>query len=775
MSVANLYPASPSNVPANLTEAKSSYKRQAWLAMMGLVVFMLIYLALLAGFAFITYKTALGIAGPSGTDFNIGSAILFLCSALLTIFMAKSLFSMRKMGNPNGIEVTQSEQPQLYAFLHKLADEIGAPKPHRVFITPEVNAAVFYDLSLLNLLFPSKKNLIVGLGLVNVLTLTELKAVLAHEFGHFAQNSMMVGRWVYVAQQIISHMVSVRDWLDSVVRFISGIDLRIAWIGWILSIILWSLRSLMDTLFKVVIIAERALSREMEFNADLVAVSVTGSDALVNALYKLQAADQAWRTAMNVAGKATNNKQIIDDLFQAQSETISEMRRILADKEYGQPPAPTGPSEEHRVFDEHAARPPQMWSTHPPNSDREVNAKTVYVEAVEDNRSAWLLFAKPEDLRRRLSLNIYNPETTKDFKVTSPAEAVAKNFSNVSYSPEYRGAYLGRSPVRDFKSVDQIFEMANVTNGEVNVEGLYPESINTDLKDVRNLDSEIGTLKALMSGELMPSGGVIRHRGEDLNKNEIPDVIEDIQHEKGHALEKLMQHEADCRATYIEIAKKYQNGWPEYLRNTLDLLHCSDHLLAVVQNEQALLVNTWNVITADGKIGYFEKKRILKVCANTDKVVMRNVSKNLGQLEFSDKINKELGIESWPKSSPVFDFSPVNKKNWPQWCQEASNVMAHFERALGALHNIFLEDLLESEATLKTHFQKGSTPPAAPGSGKCAEDYPTLLSGEEYVLQKKLDLWNRFQLAHGLIPSLLRTIVAVTIVGGTIYAGLIAS
>ena len=122
------------------------------------------------------------------------------------------------------------------------------------------------------------------MGLVNVLNLSEFKAVLAHEFGHFAQSTMMVGRWVYIAQQIISHMVSVRDWLDGIVNFISRIDLRIAWVGWILKIVLWSLRSLMEVLFRIVIIAERALSREMEFNADLVAVSVTGSDELVNCL-----------------------------------------------------------------------------------------------------------------------------------------------------------------------------------------------------------------------------------------------------------------------------------------------------------------------------------------------------------------------------------------------------------------------------------------------------------------------------------------------------------
>ena len=161
--------------------------------------------------------------------------------------------------------------------------------------------------------------------------------MLAHEFGHFAQNSMLVGRWVYIAQQIISHMVGVRDWLDGIVRFISSIDIRIAWIGWILSIILWSLRSLMDGLLKIVIMAERALSREMEFNADLVAVSVTGSDALINALYKLQTADQAWQTAISVANNAAGSDNVLEDLFEAQTASLAEMRRILDDENHGVP------------------------------------------------------------------------------------------------------------------------------------------------------------------------------------------------------------------------------------------------------------------------------------------------------------------------------------------------------------------------------------------------------------------------------------------------------
>jgi Zn-dependent protease with chaperone function len=35
---------------------------------------------------------------------------------------------------------------------------------------------------------PIKKNLQIGLGLVNSLNVSEFKAVMAHEFGHFTQH-----------------------------------------------------------------------------------------------------------------------------------------------------------------------------------------------------------------------------------------------------------------------------------------------------------------------------------------------------------------------------------------------------------------------------------------------------------------------------------------------------------------------------------------------------------------------------------------------------------
>ena len=100
--------------------------------------------------------------------------------------------------------------------------------------------------------------------------------------------------------------------------------------------------------------------------------------------------------------------------------------------------------------------------------------------------------------------------------------------------------------------------------------------------------------------------------------------------------------------------------------------------------------------------------------------------------------------------------------------------MGHFEHALNILHSELLEDLLEKETMLKKHYQTGTKPSPAPLTGACPNGYPVLLDGDEYVLQKKLDIWNRFQLAHGFVPSLLRTLVSLGIVGGTVVAGLAA-
>ena len=54
---------------------------------------------------------------------------------------------------------------------------------------------------------------------------------------------MAIGSWVYIAQQIAVHIVAKRDVLDKFLAFLSRVDLRVAWLGWLLSLVVWSIRS----------------------------------------------------------------------------------------------------------------------------------------------------------------------------------------------------------------------------------------------------------------------------------------------------------------------------------------------------------------------------------------------------------------------------------------------------------------------------------------------------------------------------------------------------
>jgi len=768
-----LYPAGPQQVPADLTKPRGSYQRQAWLAMAGLTLFMLGYIALGICFAVITFN---GITHLNTWGFDLFRLVITVCAGLLTLFIGKSLFAVRKSGDPHGIEISEQDQPQLFAFIYRLADEIGAPRPHRVFLTPEVNAAVFYDLSLLNLIFPSKKNLIIGLGLVNVLTLGELKAVLAHEFGHFAQRSMMVGRWVYVAQQIIGHMLATRDWLDNLVRGLGRTDLRIAWLGWLLSLIIWSIRAVVDTMFRLVIIAERALSREMEFNADLVAVSVTGSDALINALHKLQAADQAWQTALSVAQTEVDAGKRLSDLFNAQNITMEAMRRVLDDPQYGLPPAADDAESAaaHRVFTESMARPPQMWATHPANRDREENAKARYIAAEIDARSAWEVFAEAEALRTKISAGFYNGEKHDELEAVGEDDAVMRHFSHSSLNPQYRGNYLNRDVMRNFSSLAELLDCGSLeASAAQSLSKVYPLELKEQLAAARSLESEISTLKALMSGELKPSGGVIRHRGEELQKADIPQVLDQLATERTELTKALKEHDASCHRAHLQAAADIGRGWDDYLHGLLGLLHSCEHLAAVVRNEQALLGNTWAVITADGQIGFFEKRRILNVARAVDER-MFEVSAGMLHLQLTDKLITALGVEDWKEQCPQLALPEVDKKNWIEWCPAAHERLDGIAGLLEYMSALLLEDVIVTEQYLAQSVQQPDAVDntvQAPAAGVAPYHYPVLLPGDEHQLQRKLDLWNRFQLAHGFMPTLARLFVAGVIVGGTVYGG----
>mgnify|MGYP000241637027 CR=1 FL=1 len=769
----DFYPAGPQRAPADLTKPTRTYKQRAWLALASLVVFVALYLALSGWFVWTAYRM-FGEAMAGGPNrfwhFLIGAS-----AAFLAVFMLKALFFIKRGGAPDAVEITAREQPRLFEFLFQLADDAGAPRPKRVYLSARVNAAVFYDLSILNLLFPSHKNLEIGLALVNVLTLSEIKAVLAHEFGHFAQRSMAIGSWVYIAQQIAAHVVAKRDALDKFLVFLSRIDLRIAWVGWLLSLVVWSIRSLMDTLLSGVVLAQRALSRQMEFQADLVAVSLTGSDELVHALHKLNAADDAWGRAIGFADAEIRQGRIPHDLFAVQTRIIERVAQILGDASYGQvPQLAAAKPEARRIFKSSFAQPPQMWSTHPASADREANAKRRYLAAPHDARSAWVLFDNVDVVKKKVVAPLIGKTEAKPASAEDTFRALEQRYARLQYEPRYRGAYLGRPLTRHVARANELYEQtparAFIHKG---LGAVYTPQLADDFARLRELSEERVTLEALRDKVYRAAGGRIVHRGREISRRDLPRAIREVGQEEEQVRQRIVAHDRQCRSAHLAAAGLLGGGWKEYLVGLIETLHYAEHTLADLQDAHGLLNNVFAVVTADGKVSQGEIKRLIAT-GNMLHAVLARVHEQKTSLQLDQTLCARLGAANWPAMLEEFKLPPANKDNINDWLRVIDGWVNSASAALAALVGATLEQLLASEDEVARHVRERSTPPPACAPSRPPASYPALLPGQERKRQTRLGLWDRFQTADGFVPAFARLLVAGAIVGVVLGFGNIA-
>jgi Zn-dependent protease with chaperone function len=760
---ADLYPPGPASIPADLIKPGASYRRNAYLAVAGLCAFVGLYLALTGWLALVTYHLVERVF--TGDADGVGSLIAAGFTGLLCVFMVKAIVFIKRTAKQDDLEITASDEPQLFSFLTRLADETGAPRPHRVFLSVQVNAAVFYDLSLLNLIVPSRKNLMIGLGLVNVLSLSEFKAVLAHEFGHFAQRTMAIGRWVYMAQQIAAHIVNKRDGLDQFLHSLSGADPRIAWVGWMLRIIIWSIRSLVETVFGWVVLAERALSREMERQADLVAVSATGSDALVHALHCLGPADSALDRALQFMESEGKAGRAVRDVLAVQDHALAQVRRILDDPHHGlAPPLPAEP-ERHRLFKARLAHPPKMWASHPPNEEREDNAKRRYLGAALDQRSAWVLFRDPAALRDRVTRSLYIEGKRPD--ETPPLEdslrALDKEFVHPSFDPRYRGAYLSRSLMRHAADVPSLYD-PSARSEEVrdHLAALYPPGLRDQLARRRELVEERALLKAVAEGVLETGGKVIRHRGNEYRRKHLPKVIAETERELAAAEQAVFAHDVRCRTAHALAARALGGGWEQRLRGQVAVLHYADHRERNLDDAIHTVSAVIDVVTADGRVSGRERKRMLAAAADLHGELAA-VHAEASAVALGPALASRLQCASWEEKLGELELPPPTLDELGPWLAASNSWATSASLALAELRLGALAELLETEREVAEAFLQGQPLAAVEEPPRVSTRYQAFLPGAERPPQR-LGWWNRFVTATGVLPATARFTVAGSVV-----------
>lgn len=456
MSHSDLYPPAPAGVPPDLAKPGLRYRLQAMLVLLSLFLFLLVYLVLLGAaialMAWVVWPSgASSVAAEQGWQVRVALAAtrigIFALALMLFAFLLKGLFKRGEEESPRNLEVTESAQPELFQFIRALCHEIGCAVPARVCLSDEVNAAVQYPTSILNLVMPPRKTLVIGLGLVSDLSLVEFKALLAHELGHFSQRTLRLDGYVWVAYQVIANMVNTRDrWDTWVVR---GFDTP--WVS-AFAVPLYVLAELTRTGLKAVFgllqRAQLSMRRQMEFNADLVAVSVAGSDALIRLLYKSNQAYSCQEQVGPMLALAAEQGLFSRDLFFHQQRAAESLRadgksparlpEEPADGFDGSPPADFFQPEDDSSL--------AMWADHPSHYDREQNAKARYFQSPRDDRLAWLLFRDQEAVRADATRSFYRAclNLTTERPLADPEHVqlfIDEELASLRFDVRYRGVY----------------------------------------------------------------------------------------------------------------------------------------------------------------------------------------------------------------------------------------------------------------------------------------------------------------------------------------------
>ena len=326
------YPEPPKMVNPEKLLPSAAFKKQVGKVLISILAFFIVYLLLVTAAAalsvgcfyagiFIIFK----LASVLGLMLGLG---LMALGVSVIFFLIKFIFAVSKDENASRVEITESEQPGLFAFIRKLTEETKTPFPRKIFISPYVNACVFYNSSFWSMFLPVKKNLEIGLGLVNSINISEFKAVMAHEFGHFSQRSMKLGSFTYNVNRIIYNMLYdnksysnfLNSWgsVSSYTAIFANIAVKIA------QGIQWILRGM----YKIINKNYMRLSREMEFHADAVAASVSGGNNLVTALSRIEVASMCYNTALNKANEWLKQQKKAKNIFSNQLTVYKEMAKI---------------------------------------------------------------------------------------------------------------------------------------------------------------------------------------------------------------------------------------------------------------------------------------------------------------------------------------------------------------------------------------------------------------------------------------------------------------
>ncbi|MHA6762372.1 M48 family metallopeptidase [Streptacidiphilus sp. PAMC 29251] len=193
--------------------------------------------------------------------------MILIGTALAGVAILRGMFAFLRAGRlgpaSHAVAVTPEEQPELWDQVRAAAEATGERPPDELYLFGEVNAGVSENSRLLGLL-PGRRRMVLGLPLLAGLTVPRLRAVLAHEFGHYSNRDTRLGAVTMRGRAAVLHTVEAFGKSGTRLSHLIG--------------------SLYVAYARMFLRTSQPVARQQELAADQVAARHGGRDAMAAAL-----------------------------------------------------------------------------------------------------------------------------------------------------------------------------------------------------------------------------------------------------------------------------------------------------------------------------------------------------------------------------------------------------------------------------------------------------------------------------------------------------------
>jgi Zn-dependent protease with chaperone function len=272
--------------------------------------------------------------------------LLLLCWSVAGLLLTGAVESRVPSFRPRGRRLSRTEAPGLFDLLQALAARTGIGAPDEVYLTAAPEAGVTQTGGLLR---QGTRILVLGLPLLDTLTIAELRAVLAHEYGHFGGGDTRLLRLGARAHSLFA----------STLKATKGIGFRDTLQGNSIYFAVAAGHALAGAIAHIFaslyFLLTLPISRREELAADRLAAQVAGRDAMRSALERMPQIEAYDLYLARDVALAMKRSVMPNDLL----DGFRTFRRRFFESTAGR-----------RFLDERRSAPTSPYDSHPSLADR---------------------------------------------------------------------------------------------------------------------------------------------------------------------------------------------------------------------------------------------------------------------------------------------------------------------------------------------------------------------------------------------------------------------